>query len=68
MDVLAVHEAIDKLQSDNQRLAQAVELRYFGGLQLSEIAGALHFAGTVKRDLARGQAWLWSCIGRNVNA
>jgi RNA polymerase sigma factor (TIGR02999 family) len=59
MDLLAVHEALEKLQNHNSRLAQAVELRYFGGLQLDEIGGALAISlATVKRDLALGEAWL----------
>jgi RNA polymerase sigma factor (TIGR02999 family) len=58
-DFLAIHEALDKLQTHNARLAQSVELRYFGGLQLDEIAEALELSvATVKRDLALGEAWL----------
>jgi RNA polymerase sigma factor (TIGR02999 family) len=59
MDLLAVHEALEKLGTHNERLARAVELRYFGGLQLEEIGGALEVSlATVKRDLALGEAWL----------
>lgn len=59
VDFLAVHEALDKLGSHDSRAAQAVELRYFGGLQLDEIAAALSVAlATVKRDLTFGEAWL----------
>jgi RNA polymerase sigma factor (TIGR02999 family) len=59
LDLLAVHEALDKLTGHNPRLAQSVELRYFGGLQLEEIAGTLSISlATVKRDLALGEAWL----------
>jgi RNA polymerase sigma factor (TIGR02999 family) len=59
LDLLAVHEALDRLDGHNPRLAQAVELRYFAGLQLEEIAGALGISlATVKRDLALGEAWL----------
>ena len=58
-DFLAVHEALEKLQIHNERLAQAVELRYFGGLQLEEIAEAQSISlATVKRDLTLGEAWL----------
>jgi RNA polymerase sigma factor (TIGR02999 family) len=58
-DFLALHEALEKLQSHNPRIAQAVELRYFGGLQLEEIAGEIAVSlATVKRDLALGEAWL----------
>jgi RNA polymerase sigma factor (TIGR02999 family) len=56
---LALHEALEKLQGHNARTAQAVELRYFGGLQLEEIAEGLSVSlATVKRDLAFGEAWL----------
>ena len=59
VDFLAVHEALEKLGDHNPRIAQAVELRYFGGLQLDEIAAALSIAlATVKRDLTLGEAWL----------
>ena len=58
-DLLAVHEALEQLKAHNDRMAQAVELRYFGGLQLDEIADALAVSlATVKRDLALGEAWL----------
>jgi RNA polymerase sigma factor (TIGR02999 family) len=58
-DFLTVHEALEKLQSHNARMAQGVELRYFGGLQLDEIAEGLSISlATVKRDLALGEAWL----------
>jgi RNA polymerase sigma factor (TIGR02999 family) len=59
MNFMAVHEALEKLHSHNARMAEAVELRYFGGLQLDEIAEALSIStATVKRDLALGEAWL----------
>ena len=58
-DFLAVHEALDRLQAHNARAAQAVELRYFGGLSLEEIAAAQSLSlATVKRDLTLGEAWL----------
>ncbi len=59
MELLAVHEALEKLRNHNERMAQAVELRYFGGLQLEEIGTTLSVSpATVKRDLAFGEAWL----------
>jgi RNA polymerase sigma-70 factor, ECF subfamily len=46
-------------EGHKERLAQVVSLRYFGGLQLEEIAGALSISlATVKRDLTLGEAWL----------
>ena len=63
VDFLAVHEALDKLQEYNPRLAQSVELRYFAGLQLDEIAEAMSISlATVKRHLTLGEAWLRRAI------
>jgi RNA polymerase sigma factor (TIGR02999 family) len=59
VDFLVLHEALEKLQSYNARMAQTVELFYFGGLSREEIADSLAVSlGTVKRDLALGIAWL----------
>ena len=58
-DLLVIHEALGQLQSQNERVAQVVELRYFGGLQYDEIAETVSVSvATVKRDLAFGEAWL----------
>jgi len=58
-DFFAIHEALAKLELRDHRAAQTVELRYFGGMQLDEIAEAMGSSlATVKRDLALGQAWL----------
>jgi RNA polymerase sigma factor (TIGR02999 family) len=59
LDFMALHDALEKLQVHNARMAQVVELRFFGGLQLEEIAAALTIGlATVKRDLTLGQAYL----------
>jgi RNA polymerase sigma-70 factor (ECF subfamily) len=58
-DFLALHEALEKLEMQNARTAQVVELRYFGGLKLEEVASHLSISlATVKRDQALGEAWL----------
>ncbi|HBE67006.1 MAG TPA: RNA polymerase subunit sigma-70 [Planctomycetaceae bacterium] len=50
-ELLALHEALEKLSDMLPRKAQVVELRYFGGMQLNEIADALEVSiATVKRD------------------
>jgi RNA polymerase sigma factor (TIGR02999 family) len=59
LEFLPLHEALETLQEHNPRLAQAVELRYFGGLELEEIAASLSISlATAKRDLTLGKAWL----------
>ena len=50
-DVLRVNEALDVLAQAEPRLAQVVEMRYFGGYTEAEIADALELTErTVRRD------------------
>lgn len=58
-DVLDLHDALERLATQDARRAKVIELKYFGGLGREEIATALGVSlGTVKRDLALGEAWL----------
>lgn len=58
-DVLGVDEAIERLAERNPRMAQVVELRFFGGLTSIEVAGALHSSvRTVEREWTRAKAYL----------
>ncbi len=58
-DVLEVSEALDQLEKVDERKANVIELRYFGGMEREEIATALGLTlATVKRDLRLGEAWL----------
>jgi RNA polymerase sigma-70 factor, ECF subfamily len=60
VDVLALHDALDRLAAIDPRKSQLVELRYFGGLSVEEIAEALGIAPiTVKREWAKAKAWLY---------
>jgi RNA polymerase sigma factor (TIGR02999 family) len=62
VDVEAVTElddALKKLEEMDARQSRIVEQRYFGGLSLTEIAGALDLSlSTVKRELRSARAWL----------
>jgi RNA polymerase sigma factor (TIGR02999 family) len=58
-DVLEINEALDHLAKVDERKANVIELRYFGGMDREEIAIALQLTvPTVKRDLRLGEAWL----------
>ena len=60
VDILALHDALDRLAAIDRRKAELVELRYFGGLNVEEIAEALGIAPiTVKREWAKAKAWLY---------
>jgi RNA polymerase sigma factor (TIGR02999 family) len=57
--LLALDDALARLEQIHPRQAKAVELRYFAGLTLEEAAGVLSTsAPTVLRDLRFAQAWL----------
>lgn len=58
-EILAVDFALEKLAGRDERAARVVTLRYFGGLSLEEIAGALDLSlATVKREWTAARAWL----------
>jgi RNA polymerase sigma factor (TIGR02999 family) len=64
-ELLAVHEALDRLAEHDARKAEVVKLRYFTGLTLEEIAQALDISEpTAKRDWAYARAWLFKEIRR----
>ena len=55
------NEALEELELEDPRQAQIVELRFFGGLTVDEIASALKISrATVKRDWATAKLWLRS--------
>lgn len=57
--IVALEEALARLAKENEREAQIVECRFFGGMTVKETAEALGISErTVKRDWAMAQAWL----------
>ena len=63
-DVLALHDALTALAVLDPRQAEIVELRYFGGLTIEEIAGTLGISErTAKRHWSFARAWLKREIG-----
>jgi len=64
LDVVAVHEALDRLAEVDARQAQVMTLRYFGGMTVSEVAEALGVSKvTVERDWRLARAWLVGRLG-----
>jgi RNA polymerase sigma factor (TIGR02999 family) len=60
VDLMALHEALQKLAEAAPRQARLVELRYFGGLTIPETAEALGVSeATVKLDWSMARAWLF---------
>jgi RNA polymerase sigma factor (TIGR02999 family) len=63
-DVIALDDALEGLQQLEPRLAQVIELHYFGGLTYDQIAAAVSTsAATVHRDIRLARAWLLNEIG-----
>jgi RNA polymerase sigma-70 factor (ECF subfamily) len=63
-DVVALDDALEGLQQLEPRLAQVIELHYFGGLTYDQIAAAVGAsAATVHRDIRLARAWLLNEIG-----
>ena len=64
-EMLAVHEAVDRLAAHDARKAELVKLRYFVGLTIEQAAEVLGISEpTAKRDWAYARAWLFREIGR----
>jgi RNA polymerase sigma factor (TIGR02999 family) len=59
IDMLALDDALERLGAAEPRWAQVVELKFFGGLDVPDIAATLGTSpATVKRDWQFARAWL----------
>lgn len=58
-DLVALDDALTALARFDERKARVVELRYFGGFSVEEVADALGVSvATVGREMRMAQAWL----------
>ena len=65
-DLVALDEALKELASFAPRQSEAIELSYFGGLNLEEIAAVLEVSViTVRRDLKTAKIWLLHTLRRD---
>jgi RNA polymerase sigma-70 factor, ECF subfamily len=66
-EVVSLDEALSRLAEENPRQARVVELRYFGGLSVEQIAALLGIAErSVKRDWAVARVWLFRELSPNA--
>jgi RNA polymerase sigma factor (TIGR02999 family) len=62
-DILRVHEALESLEQVDSRLAQVVQMRYFGGYTECEIADTLELTErTVRRDWDKARLMLGAML------
>jgi RNA polymerase sigma factor (TIGR02999 family) len=63
VDLIALETALDKLTALDERKARVVELRFFGGLTMDEVAEVLEISrATVEREWSFARAWLFDAI------
>ncbi|MCQ4167372.1 ECF-type sigma factor [Tahibacter harae] len=59
LDLVRLHEALDALAALDARQARVVELKFFGGLEIDEIASVVGVSNaTVRRDWNLARLWL----------
>jgi RNA polymerase sigma factor (TIGR02999 family) len=66
IDVLALHDSLERLAAFDSRQERIVELRYFGGLTIDETAEVVDLsAATVVREWTIAKAWLRRDLSRD---
>jgi RNA polymerase sigma factor (TIGR02999 family) len=66
LDVLELDELLTQLAALNERHAQVVQLRFFGGLTIQEVADVLGVSTTtIEDDWAMARAWLRRHLSAN---
>ncbi|MEM6796789.1 MAG: antiterminator Q family protein, partial [Acidobacteriota bacterium] len=64
-ELLALHEALEELARLDARKARILELRFFGGLSIREIARVQEISkATVEREMKMARAWLAQALER----
>lgn len=59
LDLLALHEALEELAEIDPQQGRIVELKFFGGLSIEEVAEVMRIGhATVERDWKMARAWL----------
>ena len=62
-EILAVHEALDRLEAEDELAAQLVKLRYFAGLPIERAAEVLGIScATAYRTWTYARAWLRAAL------
>ncbi len=65
-EILAVEDALTKLEGRNERMARIAECRFFGGMSVGETAEALGTSKrTVEREWSRARVYLRHALGGN---
>ena len=68
LDVIAIDEALSQLEKLDERQARIVEMKFFGGLNIEEIAEVLSISpATVKREWSTAKLFLYKILNSQSN-
>lgn len=68
LDMISLHEALERLAAIDSRKERVVELKFFGGLTTEEIGELLQVSpATVERDWTFARAWLYDALSSDAN-
>jgi len=63
VDLIALHDALDALAAIDPRKSRIVELKFFGGLTIAEIAEVMELSpATIEREWSFSRAWLYDVL------
>jgi RNA polymerase sigma-70 factor (ECF subfamily) len=63
LEMIALHDALDRLSAIDARKGQVVELKFFGGLTAAEIAEVMQLSvATIEREWSFARAWLTEAL------
>ncbi len=69
IDVQALDQALIRLAAINAEMSDIVEMRYFGGMSIEDVAEVTRLSpATVKRRWAAARAWLVDAMERTIDA
>ncbi len=68
-ETVSLDEALRRLESQDERIAEVVRLRFYAGLSIEHTAEALDISpATVKRRWEFGRTWLYRELGKDADA
>ena len=63
VDLIALHDALDRLEILDARKSRIVELKFFAGLTIAEIAELMDLSSaTIEREWSFSRAWLYDAL------
>ncbi len=64
-EILALDQALERLQKEDERMHKVVMLRFFAGLSIEDTANAMDVSSrTVKREWSFARAWFFRVLGQ----